>query len=43
MMFGINRITYSNLKVELENLRKENDKLAYTNKVYRERLEGEND
>ena len=41
MMFGIDRITYSNLKVELENLRKENDKLAYTNKVYRERLEGE--
>ena len=41
MMFGIDRITYSNLKVELEDLKKENEKLAYSNKIYKERLEGE--
>lgn len=41
MLFGINPLTHSNLKVELENLKKENEKLAYANKVYRERLEGE--
>jgi hypothetical protein len=41
MLFGINPITHSNLKVEFEDLKKENEKLAYANKVYRERLEGE--
>ena len=40
-LFGINPITHSNLKVELEDLKKENEKLAYANKVYRKRLEGE--
>jgi len=41
MMFGVNPIMHSNLKVELENLKKENEKLAHANKVYHERLEGE--
>ena len=41
MIFGINRITYSNLKVELEDLKKENEKLKYANDAYRKRLESE--
>jgi hypothetical protein len=41
MMFGISRIQYSDLKVQLEDLKKENEKLAYANKVYKERLESE--
>ena len=41
MLFGINPITHSNLKVELEDLKKENEKLAYANTAYRERLETE--
>lgn len=40
-LFGVNPITHSNLKVELEDLKKENEKLAYANKVYKERLESE--
>jgi hypothetical protein len=41
MLFGINPITHSNLKVELENLKKENEKLVYANDAYRSRLVGE--
>ena len=40
-MFGINRIAFSNLKVELEDLKKENARLVYANDVYRKTLEGE--
>lgn len=40
-LFGINPITHSNLKVELEDLKKENEKLKYANEVYRKTLEGE--
>lgn len=41
MMFGISRIEYSDLKVQLENLKKENETLKYANDVYRKRLESE--
>jgi hypothetical protein len=41
MLFGINRITHSNLKVELEDLKKENEKLRFANDAYRSRLVGE--
>lgn len=41
MLFGINPITHSNLKVELEDLKKENRDLKYANDAYRMRLEGE--
>ena len=41
MLFGINPITHSNLKVELEDLKKENEKLAFANDAYRKRLVGE--
>ena len=40
-LFGVNPITHSNLKVELEDLKKENEKLAYANDEYRKRLIGE--
>ena len=40
-LFGINPITHSNLKVELENLKQENEKLMYANDAYRKRLVGE--
>jgi hypothetical protein len=41
MLFGINPIIHSDLKVQLENLKKENENLKYANDVYRKRLEGE--
>jgi len=41
MMFGIDRLTFSNLKVELEELKRENKDLKYANDVYRKRLESE--
>lgn len=40
-MFGVNRIMYSNLKVELEDLKKENERLKATNDAYQKRLVGE--
>lgn len=41
MLFGVNPITHSNLKVELEDLKKENEKLTFANDAYRKRLVGE--
>mgnify|MGYP000078871535 FL=1 len=41
ILFGVNPITHSNLKVELENLKKENEKLVFANDAYRKRLVGE--
>lgn len=41
MLFGINPITHSNLKVELEELKRENRDLKYANDAYKTRLEGE--
>ena len=41
MLFGINPIVHSDLKVELENLKKENEKLVFANDAYRKRLVGE--
>ena len=42
MIFGINdKLKISDLKVHIENLKKENDNLQYTNDAYRKRLEGE--
>ena len=40
-MFGVNRLEVSNLKVQLEDLKKENEKLRYANNAYQKRLEGE--
>lgn len=40
-LFGINPIAHSNLKVELENLKKENERLKYANTEYQARLIGE--
>jgi len=41
MLFGINPIVHSDLKVELEDLKKENEKLTFANDAYRKRLVGE--
>jgi hypothetical protein len=42
MFFGaIDRLTYSNLKCELEDLRNENKKLKVDNNTYKKRIEGE--
>ena len=41
ILFGVNPITHSNLKVELEDLKKENEKLVFANDAYRKRLVGE--
>ena len=41
MLFGINPITHSNLKVELEELKRENRDLKYANDAYKARLENE--
>lgn len=41
MLFGINPIVHSNLKVELEDLKRENRDLKYANDAYKMRLEGE--
>jgi hypothetical protein len=41
MLFGINPITHSNLKVELEDLKKENERLKFANDAYQKRLVGE--
>ena len=40
-LFGIDPIVHSDLKVQLEDLKKENEKLAYANDAYRKRLVGE--
>jgi len=40
-LFGINPITHSNLKVELEDLKKENERLKFANDAYQKRLVGE--
>lgn len=40
-LFGINPITHSNLKVELEEIKKENERLKYANEAYQKRLVGE--
>ena len=40
-MFGFNRLEVSNLKVQLEDLKKENKILQYANDVYKSRLESE--
>ena len=40
-LFGIDPIKHSDLKVELENLKRENKDLKYANDAYRTRLEGE--
>lgn len=40
-LFGVNPITHSNLKVELEDLKRENRDLKYANDAYKTRLEGE--
>jgi hypothetical protein len=37
-LFGINPITHSNIKVELEDLKKENERLKYANTQYQSRL-----
>ena len=41
ILFGVNPVTHSNLKVELEDLKKENEKLVFANDAYRKRLVGE--
>ena len=42
MFFGaIDRLTYSNLKCELEDLRNENEKLKVDNNAYKKRIDGE--
>jgi hypothetical protein len=40
-LFGVNPITHSNLKVEIEDLKKENERLKYANTEYQARLIGE--
>ena len=41
MLFGINPIKFSDLKVQLEDLKKENEKLKFANDAYQKRLIGE--
>jgi len=41
MLFGINPITHSNLKVELEDLKRENEKLKVDINAYQKRFDGE--
>lgn len=41
MLFGVNPITHSNLKVELEDLKKENERLKCANDAYEMRFNGE--
>lgn len=40
-LFGVNPITHSNLKVELEELKKEVQRLKFSNDAYQKRLESE--
>ena len=40
-MFGVNRIKYLDMKIERDDLKKENEKLSYANDAYRKRLESE--
>ena len=40
-MFGTDKIALSDLKVEIENLKAENQKLKYANDAYQKRLETE--
>lgn len=40
-MFGTNRILVSDLKCQIEDLKKENEKLHYAVDAYKKRLEGE--
>jgi hypothetical protein len=41
MLFGIDRITHSNLRVECEDLRRENIRLKADNDAYRQRIDNE--
>jgi hypothetical protein len=41
MMFGVNRIKYLDMKIERDDLKKENEKLLYANDAYKKRLESE--
>jgi len=41
MIFGNDKIAFSDMKVQLENLKMENDKLKYANNAYQKRLETE--
>jgi hypothetical protein len=41
MLFGINPVKYSNLKVECEDLRNENIRLKADNAAYRQRIDNE--
>lgn len=41
MMFGIDKVAYSNLKVECDDLRRENIRLKADNDAYRTRLTGD--
>lgn len=41
MLFGLNRIMVSDLKCQIEDLKKENEKLQYACDAYKKRLEGE--
>lgn len=40
-MFGVDRLAVSNLKVQIEDLKKENEKLRFANDAYQKRLESE--
>jgi len=40
-LFGINPIEHSNLKVELEDMKRQVKDLTYANETYKNRLEGE--
>lgn len=40
-MFGLNRIEVSDLKCQIEDLKKENEKLKFANDAYQKRLVGE--
>jgi hypothetical protein len=41
MLFGIDRITHSNLKVELEDLKKQIETLRSLNEQFKKRIDGE--
>ena len=40
-MFGVSRIKYLDMKIERDDLRKENEKLVYANDAYKKRLDSE--
>lgn len=41
MIFGVDKIKFSDLKVNIEDLKKENEALKYANEAYKKRLESE--